>query len=277
MIVAEQEGQTRRRYRERNDERRLVLPAERRHERKKRQPRSKDDRNRNSAREPCGDPTGIDGNDAGAKEENRNKQKRPKVAAVWRRLQADPLQYPGDEHRFGIEPSDNSRVRDRVAAAYVDDEQHQSRCHGQLEQVQRQCDSGQETLIVDHREVCNRMLRRQQHRPEGENPEQTWDPRFEPVEQWRSSRICVRAKSRIGVEQEPGRIVGGCGPDEKQEHHVERNTPRTLDQLDQKVLGLRHQDEQRDACQEGSERHPNDPKNERKIKNIAPHGARPPT
>src|SRR5258706_12187143 len=114
------------------------------------------------------------------------------------------------------------------------------------------------------------MLRRQQHRPEGENPEQTWDPRFEPVEQWRSSRICVRAKSRIGVEQEPGRIVGGCGPDEKQEHHVERNTPRTLDQLDQEVLGLRHQDEQRDACQEGSERHPNDPKNERKIKNMNP-------
>src|SRR6266849_4391487 len=97
MIVAEQEGQTRRRYRERDDERRLVLPAERRQERKKRQPGSEDDRNRNSAREPCGDPTGIDGidgNDAGAKEENRNKQKRPEVAAVWRRLQADPLQYP---------------------------------------------------------------------------------------------------------------------------------------------------------------------------------------
>src|SRR5712671_4233795 len=168
MIVAEQEGQTRRRYRERDDETRLVLPAERRQERKKRQPGSEDDRNRNSAREPCGDPTGIDGidgNDAGAKEENRNKQKRPEVAAVWRRLQADPLQYPRDERRFGIEPSDNSRVRDRVAVAYVDDEQHQSRCHGQLEQVRRQRDSGQETLIADHRKVCDRTLRRQQNRP----------------------------------------------------------------------------------------------------------------
>ena len=160
---------------------------------------------------------------------------------------------------------------------HIPEKQRHQRRSEHLEPVESTADRRHDARIVDDRKILDRPLCRNQHGQNCRDAEDARNRLFPAVQNFRRSGGGVGAKALVAVEQKASRIMRGRCPDEEQQNEKQHDVPGILDQLDEQILGLRHQIQQCDPEQKRAQRNAHDPKDQCDVEHLAPrarHAAR---
>ena len=246
-----------------------------------RRPSGEHERHRDRARERLGKQHRHEERREAEQEKHQREKQRPEVAALpaqarrmtperqrARQLRGDRFdQSPGG----GVQLSDDGQARQAFARRQVPPEQCR-RCQeieGEQNQVVLRVIGHAQRL--DRRHVARRARHPDQHRDEWQRAEHARRPLLQRVEEAGFSAADAQQVTPVGIDQQARRVMRRHRPDEEERQQEQDDVPpRPRRHVDEQILRLRRQPEDRKAEQHRDHDRAQHPEGQPEIEDVVP-------